>query len=1137
MTGGGGHTCALLTDSGVACWGDDNYGQIGTGAFGADYDHPVRITLPSPGTAKAVSAGRYNTCVVLTDGKVSCWGSDQANQLGNGPSTDDRAAPQPPVTLPSPGTALAIAVGDEHVCALLTSGAVTCWGQDVYGQLGNGSVLTAQVDVPGPAVDLPAPGTATMIAAGQDHTCAVLTGGALSCWGYNGSNKLGDGTSVGQADSPELTLLTADIAAVVTGENHTCALTTGGQVQCWGDDRDGQAGNGNENGDQSVPSSELATGNIAVLDVAAGSGTTCARGGVGKVSCWGSDYHGVVGNGAVVGDVISPAAPLVFPGNANVAQVDVGDYNACALSNGGLVTCWGPDGHGQLGNGAGSADVDAPPVPITLPAPGTASQIALGSEHACALLTDGTVTCWGLDSAGQLGNGAGSADVDAPPTPITLPAPGTAVSITAGAAHTCAVLTGGAVTCWGDDTAGQLGNGAAGSQTSPPAPIALPGGASAVSVSAGLGHTCALLVGGGVACWGLDVSGQMGDSANLGNHQSATLVPLPAPGTATDLDAGGQEACVVLTGGAVSCWGAGDDGQIGNGMMLDINDAPSAPISLPGPGSASRVAVGYATACAVLTDARLSCWGSDNSGQVGDGPIDPRVQAVPSTPFLAAGRTVTAVPQPVSGLQVTPTPTAMTITWTLPAPQTLLSMFVVVDPGIVQQVAINATSAVVNGLQPDTAYTIRVRTAHAFAGSDSALVMVTTPSLPTTTTGAPTTTTTGVSLPSGPEFTPFNPARLLDTRTDPGRATIDGLFLGGGRRDAGSTLVLQVAGRAGVSTTAKAAALNITATETGGAGFITVYPCDQARPNASNVNFVAGETVPNAVIAALAADGTVCLFTSQPTHLIADLNGVFPSTTTYLALNPARLIETRVGIGLATVDGLLAGGGRLAAGTAVEIQVAGRGGVPTDARAVALNATAVDAGGAGFATVYPCDRSRPNASNLNFVSGSTVANAVVSALSATGSVCVFSSQSTHLVVDVNGAFPSNSPIVTLDPARLLETRSGAGLATIDGQFQGGGRVVGGSVTTLQVSGRGGVPLGATAVALNVTVVDAAADGFATVFPCDQPRPNASNLNFVRGQTVPNAVLAALSGSGTVCLFASQDVDLVADVNAVLTVVP
>ena len=159
-----------------------------------------------------------------------------------------------------------------------------------------------------------------------------------------------------------------------------------------------------------------------------------------------------------------------------IPMVTAGEYHTCALLSTGNITCWGRDNAGQLGNGAGTDNINTPPAPITLPGTATATAITAGANHTCALLNDGNITCWGNDIYGQLGNGPGNDDIDTPPTTITLPDGATATAITAGDYHTCALLNDGNITCWGNDRSGQLGNGATtGNIDTPPAPITLPG--------------------------------------------------------------------------------------------------------------------------------------------------------------------------------------------------------------------------------------------------------------------------------------------------------------------------------------------------------------------------------------------------------------------------------------------------------------------------------------------------------------------------------------------------------------------------------------------------------------------------------------------------------------------------------------
>ena len=370
---------------------------------------------------------------------------------------------------------------------------------------------------------------------------------------------------------------------------------------------------------------------------------------------------------------------------------------------------------------------------------------------------------------------------------------------------------------------------------------------------------------------------------------------------------------------------------------------------------------------------------------------------------------------------------------------------------------------------------------------------------------------------------PTTPTRLLDTRTGVGApASRVGALDGTGR-----PVEVAVAGRAGLPVSGLGAvALNVTvvdglAPEAG--GYVTVYPCG-SRPDASNLNFVSGQTVPNAVIAPVSASGSVCLYVYGSAHLLVDVSGYLPSG--FVPVTPARILDTRRGVGATT--------GRVGAidgsGAPVVLTVAGRGGVPSaGADAVALNVTVVDGATndfGGYVTAYPCS-TRPDVSNLNFVSGQTVPNSLIAPLSDDGTVCLYVYGSAHLLADVSGYTVAGFEPVA--PVRILDTRSGIGatpgrVGALDGS---------GSEVTLSVTGRGGLPTsGVAAVALNVTVVAGLAPqvgGYVTVYPCGS-RPDASNLNFVTGQTVPNAVIAPVSPQGTVCLYTYGTAHLLADVS-------
>lgn len=255
-------------------------------------------------------------------------------------------------------------------------------------------------------------------------------------------------------------------------------------------------------------------------------------------------------------------------------------------------------------------------------------------------------------------------------------------------------------------------------------------------------------------------------------------------------------------------------------------------------------------------------------------------------------------------------------------------------------------------------------------------------------------------FPTRSRYRPINPSRLLDTRVD--HSTVDGSFAGLGAVAADHVLELDVAGRGGIGADAAAVVLNLTAVDSSGPGYATVYPCGSDRPTASNLNFSSTATVPNGVISKIGLGGRVCIYVSATTELVVDANGDFSSDTDLAPLVPARLLDTRPGE--ITVDGQAIGAGVLARETDLVLGVAGRGGVPASARSVVLNVTVTEPAGAGFLTVFACDAARPTASSLNFVPHQTVANLVLAQLAGDGTLCFFSNSDTHLVVDVVGYY-------------------------------------------------------------------------------------------------------------------------------------
>jgi hypothetical protein len=336
----------------------------------------------------------------------------------------------------------------------------------------------------------------------------------------------------------------------------------------------------------------------AIADIAPGFAKTCVVLISGGVECWGND---AAGRGSPV------ASPVKGITTATAARY--GYYHGCALLAGGMLQCWGENGAGQLGNGStGAGPLD---VAITVLGINTATTVSVGWAHSCARLVSGEVQCWGDDWKGQLGHGGSGAWSS---VPIPVSGIGTATAVSAGLDHSCALLSSGSVQCWGWNIYGQLGNGTEWDSTTP---VTVVGISNATAIASSDYFNCALLATGAVQCWGDNSSGELGG----GTIEGESRIPVTVPGisTATAITAGGKSACAVLRSGFVKCWGDNTYGQLGNGTttiaLTPVRDfAVNAPTTL---------AAGWGHACALFGNSgAMKCWGKNDAGQLGIGRID-----------------------------------------------------------------------------------------------------------------------------------------------------------------------------------------------------------------------------------------------------------------------------------------------------------------------------------------------------------------------------------------------------------------------------------------------------------------------------------------------------------------------------------
>jgi alpha-tubulin suppressor-like RCC1 family protein len=356
--------------------------------------------------------------------------------------------------------AVAVHAGFSHACTVRDAGDVVCWGSNSHGQVGTGT-LSEAVIFPVQVSGLPS--RVTRLATGTRHTCALMDSGAVWCWGDNDDGELGDGTTAGRARPAAVSGLGGGVISVVAGQ-HTCALTDSGGVRCWGRNAVGQVGDGTTTSRTTpVGVSGLASGVVAL---AAGQSHTCALLSSGTVRCWGSNGSGRLGDGTTT----ARHTPVDVSGLTGVVAIGAGDDFTCALLASGSVRCWGDNTLGQLGDGSYLGEARTTPVMVEDLV--GVDAIAVGSTHACVLASGG-VRCWGHDTAGQLGDGGaidegGGWPVVGAPVEVVGLASGVA-QVTAGSAHTCAVLSNGGVRCWGSNRYGQLGDGTMIGQTEPTA--------------------------------------------------------------------------------------------------------------------------------------------------------------------------------------------------------------------------------------------------------------------------------------------------------------------------------------------------------------------------------------------------------------------------------------------------------------------------------------------------------------------------------------------------------------------------------------------------------------------------------------------------------------------------------------------
>ena len=362
--------------------------------------------------------------------------------------------------------------------------------------------------------------SAQSIAAGDEESCAVLTTGHVKCWGYNAFGQLGYGKRKETSDVPVEVKGLTGVAQVAVGSLYACALQTGGHVECWGANQEGQLGDGTTT-DTNVPVE--VSGLSGATELSAGAWTTCVLLEGGHVSCWGSNKRGELGPG-IAGT--NSTHPVEIEGITGAISVAVSSEDVCVVLASHHVLCSGDDLWGELGNGTHGKPSSEP---VEVAGITSAEQVAGSGSHMCAVLSDGKGSCWGENYLGDLGTGSATGPescggYECSTLPVGVVGLEGASTVAAGRRHTCSLLQTKSVLCWGSDESGQLGNGSRGPGS--PTPVEVSGLSGVIEISTGIGseHTCALLSTGHIKCWGLNTFGQLGNGAEHGGETPVEVV-------------------------------------------------------------------------------------------------------------------------------------------------------------------------------------------------------------------------------------------------------------------------------------------------------------------------------------------------------------------------------------------------------------------------------------------------------------------------------------------------------------------------------------------------------------------------------------------------------------------------------------
>jgi len=544
ISGGYKHSCGLLSNGSIMCWGLNTDGQIGDGTTTSPRKNPVFVNTTE--SFVSIAGGIYHTCGLLSNGSMMCWGRNSNGQIGDGTTTTPR---KNPVFVNTTESFVSITAGSYHTCGLLSNGSMMCWGYNNYGQIGDGTENEDRLN----PVFVNSTESFVSITAGNAHTCGLLSNGSMMCWGRNNYGQIGNGSASADVLNPVFVNSTDSFVSITGGDYHNCGLLENGSMMCWGRNTDGQIGNGSAGGNALNPVFVNTTESF--VSITGGESHTCSLLSNGSSMCWGRNDEGQIGDGTNGTDRLNPV--FVNTTESFVSITGVGQHTCGLLSNGSSM-CWGYNSDGQIGDGTSGSPANDRLNPVFVNTTetmesrfvviGNATDVASGSEATTTWsnLDQGRTYLWSttVSDGGLIRNSPiwkfttdilyspnqptlnypanESTDIELSPVlNITVTDPDNDTlnvtfwnqikSIVGGYYHTCGLLSNGSVMCWGRNNFGQIGDG---TNTQRKNPVFVNTTESFVSITTGDYHTCGILSNGSAMCWGRNNFGQIGNGSS-----------------------------------------------------------------------------------------------------------------------------------------------------------------------------------------------------------------------------------------------------------------------------------------------------------------------------------------------------------------------------------------------------------------------------------------------------------------------------------------------------------------------------------------------------------------------------------------------------------------------------------------------